>query len=134
MFHLAMSVADLEASKKFYKNVLKAKMGRSGYNWADFNFHGNQITLVEINNFIAESPKYNKDGVPLKHFGVVLTVPEWQKEKTRFEEESVPFLIKSHIVFKGKVGEQHSFLISDPNGYAIEYKGFENLESVFKKS
>ncbi|HAW53085.1 MAG TPA: glyoxalase [Flavobacteriales bacterium] len=134
MFHLALPVVDIEQTTNFYLNVLKARIGRSATNWADFDFHGNQLTFHQMGNFKKEIPRMGKEGNPIKHFGVILTLEEWEKEKNRFEALHIRFLSEPKIVFEGMVGEQYSFFIKDPNGYAIEYKGFKNLNTVFKSA
>ena len=34
--------------------------------------------------------------------------------------------------FEGEAGEQYTFFLEDPNGYAIEFKGFSELGGVFR--
>ena len=134
MFHLALPIVSIEETTDFYLNVLKAKLGRSATLWADFDFHGNQLTLHETGNFRKEIIRLGKEGNPIKHFGVILNYEEWEKEKNRFEAKHISFLSEPKIVFEGMVGEQYSFFIKDPNGYAIEYKGFKDLNTVFKSA
>jgi len=42
-FHLAIRVADLEASRAFYGELLGCPEGRSADTWVDFNFYGHQL-------------------------------------------------------------------------------------------
>lgn len=133
MFHLAFPIVNLEETIDFYLNTLKASLGRSASNWADFNLYGNQITVQEYKGFNKLIPIISTEGIPVNHFGVILNISDWNKLRDRLINTDVGFLIEPKMVFEGEVGEQHSFFIEDPNGYAIEFKGFNELTNVFLK-
>jgi len=42
-FHLAFPVHDLQATRRFYGDVLGCHEGRSSDSWIDFNLFGHQI-------------------------------------------------------------------------------------------
>jgi len=133
MFHLAFPIIDLEKTILFYTEVLGARLGRYAETWADFDLYGNQIT-VQVDAHLEEKKlKYNALGVPSDHFGIILPLTEWKKLADRFVENNIRFLIQPNVVFSGEIGEQHSFFILDPSGYAIEFKGFDNLDNLFKR-
>lgn len=132
MFHIAFPIEDLEKTTAFYTQVLGCEIGRSSTNWMDFNFFGHQLTAEVQPSYKRPQHIFRKDGVPSHHFGVVLGIKEWHTLKDRLEELSVPFLIQPRLFLKGEIGEQYTFFIEDPNGYAIEFKGFERMENVFR--
>lgn len=132
MFHLALPVENLEETKAFYTDILGAKIGRSAANWVDFNLRWNQITLHENQNFKKQTPVFGPEGVPVTHFGIIQVLPEWEKTKQSIIDKGIDFLVKPKIVFEGEPGEQYSFFVEDPNGYAIEFKGFSDFSHVFK--
>jgi len=134
MFHLAFPVKNLKDTIDFYTNLLGAKIGRSAKNWVDFDLYQNQITAHQDDTFKKKIPIFGKEGIPINHFGIILALKDWEKLKTQMINNKVHFLVKPHIVFEGKVGEQHTFFVEDPNGYSIEFKGFRELESVFLKN
>ena len=133
MFHLAIPIVNIEETINFYLNTLKASLGRSGSNWADFNLFGHQITVQENNSFTKLTPVISKEGIPVNHFGIILKFSDWSTLKDKLKKKGVKFLIEPKVVFDGEVGEQHSFFIEDTNGYAIEFKGFDDLNSVFSR-
>lgn len=133
MFHLALPIVNLEDTMDFYLNVLNAKLGRLAASWADFNLFNNQITVQENINFTKLSPVISTEGIPINHFGIILKLNDWDGIKDKFISGGVPFLIEPKVVFEGQVGEQFSFFVEDPNGYAIDFKGFKSLDSVFLK-
>jgi hypothetical protein len=133
MFHLAFPVVNIEETIDFYLNTLKASLGRSASNWADFNLYGHQITAQENKAFTKRVPVISTEGIPINHFGVILKLADWNTLRDNLIKSSVNFLIEPKVVFEGEVGEQYSFFIKDPNGYAIEFKGFNDLNGVFLK-
>jgi extradiol dioxygenase family protein len=75
-----MPVDDLAAARTFYGDVLGLDQGRSSITWIDWNLHGHQF----VTHLAPERPQriHNPvDGhdVPVPHFGLILTVPEFQK-------------------------------------------------------
>ena len=92
-FHLAFPVTDLKAAKHFYVNILKCKVGRSSDKWIDFSMYGHQVVahLVEKN----EHPSSNSvdgDDVPASHYGVILTMPQWEDLKSHLLEKNMIML------------------------------------------
>ena len=133
-FHLAFPVTDLEAAKHFYVNILKCKVGRSSDKWIDFSMYGHQVVahLVEKN----EHPSSNSvdgDDVPASHYGVILTMPQWEDLKSHLLEKKIKFIIEPKIRFKGEAGEQATMFFSDPSGNALEFKAFNDDNQIFAK-
>jgi extradiol dioxygenase family protein len=51
----------------------------------------------------------------------------------RLKENGVNFVIEPKIRFAGEVGEQATMFFMDPAGNALEFKGFNDLSTVFAK-
>ena len=132
-FHLAIPVTDLEESKKFYHNLLGAKIGRFSDTWIDFDFFGHQLVCHLSPNSISEilNPVDQED-VPVPHYGVVLDWNQFGAMIKQLEEKKINFFIKPTIRFKGEVGEQATAFLKDPSGNAIEFKSFRNMDNLFK--
>jgi extradiol dioxygenase family protein len=71
--------------------------------------------------------------VPVRHFGVVLPMDEWEALSARLRAAGVRFVIEPHVRFKGEVGEQATMFFLDPSGNALEFKAFKDLKSLFAK-
>ena len=71
--------------------------------------------------------------MPVRHFGVVLDLPQWHSLADKLKNAGVQFVIEPHIRFKGQVGEQATMFFLDPCGNAVEFKAFANPESLFAK-
>lgn len=139
-FHLAVPVRDIAEARDFYGNKLGFEEGRSDTHWIDFNMYGHQF-VVHLNPAIGKDGKVpfiknpvDSHGVPVPHFGVVLTFPEWEELKQKLEGVIDEFIIEPYIRFKGEVGEQGTMFFADPSGNHLEFKAFKDIDAeLFKK-
>ena len=132
-FHLAFPVHDLAAAREFYGHVLGCEEGRSSEYWIDFNFYGHQIVahLDPSARAVAVHNPVDGHDVPVPHFGVVLTMDQWQELVARLQAAGTRFGIEPHIRFKGEVGEQATMFFQDPSGNALEFKAFADDAMLF---
>ncbi len=134
-FHLAFPVRDLEEARAFYGDLLGCPEGRSSDEWVDFDFFGHQI-VAHLSVSRAEAEAHNAvDGedVPVRHFGAILTLPEWHALADRLKSRDVSFIIAPQIRFKGQPGEQATLFFKDPSGNALEFKAFADERMIFAK-
>jgi extradiol dioxygenase family protein len=131
-FHLAFPVHDLAEARRFYGGLLGCPEGRSSPEWVDFDFHGHQI-VAHLSAPQGETAINPVDGenVPVRHFGVILTLPQWESLTARLRAAQVRFLIEPQVRFKGLPGEQATCFFLDPSGNAIELKAFADDSQVF---
>jgi extradiol dioxygenase family protein len=132
-FHLAFPVHDLDAARAFYGDLLGCPEGRSSDRWIDFDLYGNQIVahLDEAARALDISNPVDGHDVPVPHFGVVLTMSDWQSLADRLTAAGIPFGIEPHIRFKGQIGEQATMFFRDPSGNALEFKAFADDSMLF---
>lgn len=69
----------------------------------------------------------------MRHFGVILSLPEWQEMAEKLQEKRVKFLIEPTLRFRGQPGEQATMFFEDPSGNALEIKAFADDAMVFAK-
>ena len=134
-FHLAFPVRDLEEAREFYAGLLGCHEGRSANEWVDFDFFGHQI-VAHLSPVEAADKAHNwVDGkpVPVRHFGVILSLPEWQEIAGKLRERGVRFVIEPTVRFRGQKGEQATMFFADPSGNALEIKAFADDAMVFAK-
>lgn len=134
-FHLAFPVDDLATARTFYGGLLGCPEGRSSPNWVDFNFYGHQLVAHLSPEECGARSTSDVDGrqVPVRHFGVVLPMAEWQEAADRLTAAGVDFIVKPYTRFKGKPGEQATMFFMDPCGNALEMKAFVDLGMLFAK-
>lgn len=131
-FHLAFPVDDLVAAEVFYVELLDCEIGRRSDRWIDFNLFGHQIVahLVDSTTNAARNA-VDGDHVPAFHFGVVLSMGDWDSLADRLRERGVDFLIEPRVRFRGDPGEQATFFMRDPAGNALEFKAFADPGQLF---
>jgi hypothetical protein len=107
-FHLAFPVRDIEETRQFYVGVLGCGEGRSAPDWVDFDFYGHQIVAHlapdECGN--KQTSAVDDHQVPVRHFGAVLSIPQWEIMATKLKAVGTSFVIEPYTRFKGEVGEQ----------------------------
>ena len=134
-FHLAFPVRDLAEARAFYGDLLGCPEGRSSEAWIDFDFYGHQIVAHLSPDEVGHRNTSAVDGedVPVRHFGAILTLPEWEALAERLKAAGTRFIIEPQIRFKGQPGEQATLFFLDPSGNALEFKAFADDAMVFAK-
>lgn len=132
-FHLAFPVRDLTEARAFYGGLLGCPEGRSSQAWVDFNFYGHQIVAHLAPDELSHGATNPVDGhdVPVRHFGAILTLPQWEALAERLKAAGTRFIIEPNIRFKGQPGEQATMFFLDPSGNALEFKAFADDAQVF---
>lgn len=132
-FHLAFPVDDLAAARRFYGEVMGCAEGRSSEEWVDFDFHGHQIVAHLAPGQAGDRASNHVDGhgVPVPHFGLVLSMADWESLAERLRAGACEFVIEPTIRFKGEPGEQATMFLRDPSGNALEFKAFANPANLF---
>ena len=135
LFHLAFPVDDIAKARAFYGRVLGCREGRSADDWVDFDFYGHQIVAHLAPEEVGHRATSGVDGdqVPVRHFGVILTMSEWEQLADKLKKAGTKFVIEPHVRFKGQVGEQATMFFLDPCGNALEFKAFADMSQVFAR-
>ncbi len=134
-FHLAFPVDDLEAARQFYGEVLACPQGREDAQWIDYNLFGHQIVAHLDDTHvrpIAANNAVDGDSVPIPHFGVVLTLEQFDLLQARLQaHHSTRWVIEPRTRFAGQPGEQRTMFLLDPAGNALEFKAFADDSNLF---
>ena len=135
LFHLAFPVTSLAKARAFYGGLRGCPEGRSSGDWVDFNFYGHQIVAHLAPEEAGQKGTNAVDGdhVPVRHFGAVLAMDEWERLAKKLEAAGVRFIIEPHVRFQGEVGEQATMFLLDPCGNALEFKAFHDMGQVFAR-
>ena len=134
-FHLAFPVHDLQAARAFYGGLLGCAEGRSSDEWVDFDLFGHQVVahLAPAECGHRGTNAVDGDAVPVRHFGVVLGMEQWEAMARALRAAGTTFVIEPHVRFKGQVGEQATMFFLDPSGNALEFKAFADPSRLFAK-
>ncbi|MBC7780382.1 MAG: VOC family protein [Proteobacteria bacterium] len=135
LFHLAFPVRDLAEARAFYGGLIGCSEGRSAADWCDFDFYGHQIVAYQAPHLcsVSDTSPVDGDAVPIRHFGAILPLDDWQALEQRLRAARVRFIIEPQIRFVGEIGEQHSMFFLDPSGNALEFKAFKDIGYLFRK-
>ncbi len=89
-FHLAIQVRDIQEARQFYGLKMGFPEGRSSDSWIDFNMFGHQL-VTHLNPQIGKeghvtsiSNPVDGHGVPVPHFGVVLSFEDWEIRRLKY--------------------------------------------------
>ena len=134
-FHLAFPVNDLAIAREFYGEFLGCAEGRSSDDWVDFDFFGHQIVAHKVNARAMTDATSLVDGenVPVRHFGAVLEMRDWEQLSKKFQQAGIRFIIEPYVRFKGEAGEQATMFLLDPFGNALEFKSFADINQLFAR-
>ena len=134
-FHLAFPVTSLAKARAFYGDLLGCPEGRASDEWVDFNFYGHQIVAHLSPNEAGHHATNEVDShnVPVRHFGMVLSMTQWEELAQKLRKAGTQFVIEPYIRFKGEVGEQATMFLLDPCGNALEFKAFADPSRLFAK-
>jgi hypothetical protein len=135
LFHLAFPVTSLDKARAFYGRLLGCPEGRSAPDWVDFDFYGHQIVahLAPAEAGHRGTNAVDGENVPVRHFGAILPMREWEQLAAKLEAAGQTFIIEPHVRFKGEVGEQATMFLLDPCGNALEFKAFKDIGRLFAK-
>ena len=125
LFHLSIPVNDLDQAKAFYVDILGCTVGREAPGRFDINFFGHHIVAhLSPREASKANSSIESDGdtAPLRHFGVILPLDEWQKMKSHLTSRDTTFTLTPRVSFAGKAAEQHIMMLPDGCGNIVEFK------------
>lgn len=126
VFHLALPVRDLAAAKRFYVDVLGARVGRETSEWLDLLVWGHQLTLHHRPD---ETLPRERQGT--RHFGVVLPWPAWERLASRVRTEA-SCLRAPAILEPGTPDEHAKVYLEDPSHNVIEIKAYRDADATLR--
>ncbi len=133
LFHLSIPVDDLDKAKAFYIDTLGCSVGRETRGRFDINFFGHHIVAHlsprEAGKAHGSIPS-DGDVAPLRHFGVILPLEDWQEMERRLSRHNIEFTLSPRVSFAGKPAEQHIMMLPDGCGNIVEFKS-QPRERVF---
>ncbi|UJH67544.1 VOC family protein [Allomuricauda sp. SCSIO 65647] len=126
--HVAIRVADMEASAKWYENVLGLKRYRLS-EWGDFPIFllsgksGIALFPAELDHTELDPASKN---VKIDHFAFNVTNENFEKAKKRYIELNLEFNIQDHHYFE-------SIYTKDLDGHTVELTTIKVNEREFYK-
>ena len=134
LFHFSFAVDDLERARKFYGGLLGCPEGRKLPGRADFNFFGHHIVAHEsAADIVGDKGSKLREGggTPMRHFGVVVPLDQFETIEKKLTGASVDFIMKPEVRQAGTIREQKLMTCKDGCGNAVEFKGLKNITDVY---
>lgn len=133
LFHFSFAVDDIDRARAFYGDLLGCPEGRKLPGRADFNFFGHHIVahLAPEDVVGDDGRKLSGDATPLRHFGVVTTLADFQAIAEKLTGAGADFINRPAVRQQGTVREQMLMTVRDGCGNAIEFKGLANITDVY---
>ncbi|WP_127138800.1 VOC family protein [Flagellimonas oceanensis] len=126
--HVAIRVADMEVSAKWYEDVLGLRRYQLP-EWGDFPIflfsEKSGIALFPANISDPELPQDSKN-VKIDHFAFNVSKDNFKKAKKRYAELNLEFKIQDHHYFD-------SIYTKDPDGHTVELTTIKVDEKEFYK-
>ena len=133
LFHFSFAVNDLDRARAFYGGMLGCGEGRKLPGRADFNFFGHHIVAHLAPEEVVgdKGRKLTGDATPLRHFGVVVPLGDFEKIAANLTQGKADFINQPAVRQKGTVREQMLMTVRDGCGNAIEFKGLRSVADVY---
>ena len=130
IFHLAIPIGDVTIAKKFYHELLEAKVGRENDSAVIFDFFGHQIV-----GHVSKEELIPQKGIYPRHFGIVFTKEsDWDSFLNSCLSKGISFYQEARIRFTGKITEHKTFFLQDPFYNILEFKFYRHYEAIFGAS
>jgi extradiol dioxygenase family protein len=136
MIHLSIPVSSISDTLFFYSEVLGCKASRIAEDRIDFDFFQHHLVAQLSPEEAAHQSVYigtAPNRYPLRHFGIVVDLNKYQILLRQMEKHAIEFAMPPQTIFQGTPREQDVFLVFDPSGNAIEFKGIHQQLAVFSK-
>ncbi len=126
VFHLAFTVIDLAATKRFYVDVLGCSPVDQSTDWLVLDFFGHKITAYRDPNrgSSGNDRPVHTDDLALRHFGAILDEPSFRDVSARLEAAGAEFIIPAEHRDAGTPQEQWIVFVKDPSGNGVEFNSF----------
>ncbi len=138
IFHKAITVFDLKATRDFYGDTLgcpTARRGRDSHS-CDFDLFGNHLVCHLVAGDEAMADKAFRQGANHlhHHFGLVLAWDAFDALVARIQERGVAFLVEPTRRYTGEPREEALAMLKDPSDHVIEFKAFRNIDHLFGRA
>ena len=120
VFHLSISVSDLDRTRRFYEQAFGAKIGRRTASWIDIWLFGIQLTAYQRPGAVTPSPFREA-----QHFGATVAWSDW------------PNIVATAAACAGGYAcdpvmgdDRAKAMVADPDGYLIELKAYADISRL----
>lgn len=136
LLQLVLPVADLEASRRFYQDLLGCRAVRENESWVEFDFFGNRLIACRLGHAAPARLSANVAGsdLPVPHFGLVLGWDDWHRAVDHLTYVGARFQIAPAIDAAETEQAQGLFALRDPDANLVVFRAFRHPEAVYRSN
>jgi len=127
VFHLAIPCADLAKAREFYVNGLGCRFARTMDDRISLDFFGGQVVCHLCPEKIDPDPEMYP-----RHFGITFQHrSEFDRVLNRAKTAGLEFFEEPFTRFDGKPEQHLAFFLKDPSNNLVEFKYYQDSESMY---
>jgi len=131
VFHLAIPVADLSATRRFYVTQLGCKLARSYPDRITIDFFGDQLVCHLSDPEDMPDQSHDLSLYP-RHFGVTFRQAEDFDRLIRVAElRKMDFFREVTVRFDGSAESHRTFVLRDPSDNLLEFKHYDDPRMMY---
>jgi extradiol dioxygenase family protein len=133
IFHFSFAVSDLAGARAFYAGILGCTERVHAAGMIEFRFFGHHLVAhLAPQEVVGSTAKtIGTHGTPLRHFGVILSLEDFEAVAGRLSAAGVAFIVAPEHRYRGELREQMLMVCRDGCGNALEFKGLANPGNIF---
>ena len=134
MLQLVLPVVDLEASRRFYQDLLGCRAVRENASWVEFDFFGNRLIACRLGRTAPAQFSANVAGsdLPVPHFGLVLGWDDWHRAVDHLNYVGAGFQIAPAIDLADTEQAQGLFALRDPDDNLVVFRAYRHPEAAYR--
>lgn len=126
--HVAVPCRALDEAARWYSEVLGARPVRILKDRVTFSFGGVLQLVCHLERRAVEA---NPRAYP-RHFGLTfLRMEDFLRMREHVERLGIEFLVRPQARFRATPHEHQTFMIVDPSGNVVEFKGYARPENSY---
>lgn len=133
IFHFSFAVSDLASARTFYAGILGCTERVHAAGMVEFRFFGHHLVAhLAPDEIVGGGARtIGTHGTPLRHFGVILSIGDFETVAGRLSAAGVEFIVSPEHRYRGEAREQMLMVCRDGCGNALEFKGLVNPGNIF---
>jgi hypothetical protein len=133
IFHLAIPVTNLEATRKFYQGLPGCEVRGSSDEFVIFYFHGHHI-IAHLATAGAAAAHATAVAMCTRiwHLGIVLDWSDFEAAAEQLRLAGFNFSIPPTVRNSGQPNEEAMLFLLDPSGNGIEYKTYRDFSYLYR--
>ncbi len=127
---LTVPVHNLDLARNFYGAIMGCSEGKSTGDGVIFDFWGHHIKLYPSPTVGADNDVVDREGIPMRRYGLILSKGAWTRLGRRLETQGVGFLVHPCTRFMSGLGQQSLMIFQDPSMNTLEVRSSDDPDNA----